>query len=116
MTVDYGLPLETLTRLRGVRGAMVVSAEDGIVVADALMEDVSGEAVAALAASLAQRMGQAVTATGYAVPTFLHLQTSAGALLIVPTGEDLLLIVFGSPDINVGLTRVEMLNVSEQLH
>jgi len=115
MTTDYAVPLEALTRLRGVQGAMVVSASDGIAVADSLMEGVRGEAVAALAASLANRMGQAVTAAGCQAPTFLHLQSSHGALLVVRTGPDLLLIAIGSPDINVGLTRVEMLHVAEQL-
>ena len=43
----YGKALDFITRVRGVRGAMLVSAEDGIVVAEQLMEGIKGPAVAA---------------------------------------------------------------------
>src|SRR2546425_12613895 len=52
----YGPALDLVTRVRGVRGAMLVSGEDGIVVAEQLMEGIKGGAVAALAASLAARL------------------------------------------------------------
>ena len=48
--------LAGLTRVPGVRGALIVSRDDGLVVADTLMEGINGAAVAALAASLAGRM------------------------------------------------------------
>ena len=56
--------LDLVTRVRGVRGAMLVSAADGIVVADQLMEGIKGTAVAALAGSLAGRLGRAMSAAG----------------------------------------------------
>ena len=115
MSTAYAAPLDDLTRLRGVAGAMAVSADDGLVVADALMEGIPGEAVAALAASLTRRMGTAVEAAGYAWPTFLHLQAAAGALLVVPAGPDILVIVIGTRDLNLGLTRIEMLQAAERL-
>jgi len=115
VTTSYGAPLEELTRLRGIAGAMVVSVDDGLVIADSLMEGVPGEAVAALAASLTRRMEQAVEAAGYDAPTFLHLQAARGALLVVPTGPNVLLIAIGTRDVNVGLARIEMLQVAEQL-
>ncbi len=52
--------LDLITRVRGVRGAMLVSADDGIVVAEQLMEGIKGSAVAALAASLAGRLRRAM--------------------------------------------------------
>ena len=55
--------LDELTRIPGVRGALVVSREDGLVVADSLMESVDGKAVAALAASLTGRMAGAPAQT-----------------------------------------------------
>ncbi len=56
MMRDYKALLEPLTRLRGVRGAMVVAADDGVVVVDALMDGMKGKALAALAAALASRI------------------------------------------------------------
>src|SRR5262249_58746028 len=48
-----GRALDLITRVRGVRGAMVVSRADGLIVAEQLMEGIKGGAVAALASSLA---------------------------------------------------------------
>jgi len=115
VSAEYGAPLQDLTRIRGVAGAMAVSADDGLIVSDSLMEGVPGEAVAALAASLTRRMRTAVDAAGYASQTFLHLQAASGALLMVPAGPEILLIVIGTRDLNVGLTRIEMLQVAERL-
>ena len=42
MTDAYAAPLDSLTRLRGIRGAMVVAAQDGLVVAESLMGGVKG--------------------------------------------------------------------------
>ena len=48
----FAAALELVTHVPGVRGAMIVSAQDGVVVAEALMDEMKGSAVAALAASL----------------------------------------------------------------
>ena len=58
MTSAIERALNGLTRVRGVRGALAVSRDDGLVVADALMEGVRGPAVAALTASLTKRLGR----------------------------------------------------------
>ncbi len=115
MTALYLESLEGLTRLRGVAGAMVVSADDGLVVAESLMEGIPGDAVAALAASLMHRMGTTVSAAGFSRPSFMHLQAARGALLVVPAGPDILLIAIGDRHINLGLARIEMLQAAEQL-
>src|SRR3989454_1077831 len=81
----YGKALDLITRVRGVRGAMLVAAEDGIVVAEQLMEGIKGPAVSALAASLATRLGRAMEAAGVGARLFWHLQAEQGALLVVPT-------------------------------
>ena len=49
--------LDRVTRVPGVRGALVVAAADGLVVAEQLMDGVDGQAVAALAGSLIGRLG-----------------------------------------------------------
>jgi predicted regulator of Ras-like GTPase activity (Roadblock/LC7/MglB family) len=115
VTAVYQESLEGLTRLRGIAGAMLVSADDGLVVAESLMEGIPGDAVAALAASLMRRMGTAVSAAGFTLPSFMHLQAAVGALLVVPAGPDTLLIAIGDRHINLGLARIEMLQVVEQM-
>src|SRR4051812_28605115 len=56
--------LDQLTRLRGVRGALLVAGEDGLIVAEAVMEGIKGNAIAALTGSLARRMRRAADAAG----------------------------------------------------
>jgi predicted regulator of Ras-like GTPase activity (Roadblock/LC7/MglB family) len=84
-----------------------------MIVADALMEGVRGNAIAALAASLALRLGQAAKKSGAGAPHFLHLQASDGTLVVVPGPTGVLVVVVGDKELNVGLARLEMLRVAE---
>ncbi|TMM10450.1 MAG: hypothetical protein E6F98_12740 [Actinobacteria bacterium] len=112
--------LDPITRVRGVRGAMLVSADDGIVVAEQLMEGIKGGAVAALAASLAGRLRRAMEAAGTGTSVFWHLQAEQGALLVVPGanspgGGSILVVAVAEPDVNIGLVRLELLRVAEKV-
>ncbi|MGE5143527.1 MAG: roadblock/LC7 domain-containing protein [Acidobacteriota bacterium] len=110
-----GRALDLITRVRGVRGAMVVSRADGLVVAEQLMEGIKGSAVAALASSLAGRLHRAMVSAALGPSQFWHLQCDHGALLVVPAGADgaLLLVAVTEADVNVGLVRLELLRAAE---
>jgi predicted regulator of Ras-like GTPase activity (Roadblock/LC7/MglB family) len=107
--------LDLITRVRGVRGAMLVSTEDGLVVAEQLMEGIKGGAVAALAASLAGRLRRAMEAAGTGTSVFWHLQGEQGALLVVPGDPSggILVVAVAEPDVNIGLVRLELLRAAE---
>jgi len=105
--------LDRINRVHGMRGAMLVSLEDGLVVADSVMEGVKSTAVAALAASLTNRLKKASEAGGSGAPVFLHLQGETGALLAVPASRGLLVAAVGDAEVNIGLARLEMLRVAE---
>jgi predicted regulator of Ras-like GTPase activity (Roadblock/LC7/MglB family) len=116
--------LDLITRVRGVRGAMLVTADDGLVVAEQLMEGIKGSAVAALAASLAGRLRRAMEAAGTGTSVFWHLQGEQGALLVVPGGKasdgggeggggGVLVVAVAEPDVNIGLVRLELLRAAE---
>ena len=105
--------LERITRVPGVRGAMVVSVRDGLMVSDHLVEGLKGAAVAALAASLAQRVGRALEAAGAGEPAFWQLHASAGGILAVAARDDLLVVAVTAPDVNAGLVRLELLRAAE---
>jgi predicted regulator of Ras-like GTPase activity (Roadblock/LC7/MglB family) len=111
-------PAATLQRLcavRGLRGAVIVSAADGLVVAESLMEGVDGKAVAALAASLVLRLRRAVEAAGRQAPAFVQLAAEHGSVLAAPAGDDLLVVAVAGPDANVGLARLELLSAVQGL-
>lgn len=113
MTAGYGRALDLITRVRGVRGAMLVAGDDGLVVAEQLMEGIKGSAIAALAASLATRLQRAMDAAGVGSPRFWHLQADQGALLVVPAASAMLVVAVTEPDVNVGLVRLELLRAAE---
>jgi predicted regulator of Ras-like GTPase activity (Roadblock/LC7/MglB family) len=107
--------LDRITRVRGVLGAMFVAADDGLVVSEALMEGIRGNAVAALAASLAQRLGRAAGASGVGDPSFVHLAAERGGLLLLPAPQELLLVVVTDGNVNVGLARLEMARAAAEV-
>lgn len=109
----YGPVLERITRVPGVRGAMLVSVRDGLMVSDQLVEGIRGDAVAALAASLAQRLGRALAAAGAGEPAFWHLHASEGGILAVAAPDDLMVVAVTAPDVNAGLVRLELLRAAE---
>lgn len=104
--------LAALTRIAGVRGVLIVSRDDGLVVADALMEGVDGPAVAALAASLVGRMRGVTTALGHPEPVMLHLVGTGGSLLAAPGLSGLLIVAVASPDVNAGELRLGLLDAA----
>jgi predicted regulator of Ras-like GTPase activity (Roadblock/LC7/MglB family) len=106
--------LEGLTGISGVRGAMLANRDDGIVVAEAIMEDVESGALAALASSLARRLETAALAAKGGAAGFLHLQATNGALFVAPVGTEMLLIVSADKGVNVGRARLEMSRVAEE--
>lgn len=115
MSVQYAPLLEALTRLRGIRGALVVSGDDGLVVAESLIGGLKGGPLAAVAATLAGRATELAVRSGFGAPRFLHLQANDGALLVA-TAEDLLLVAVAGRDVPLGLLRLEMLRTAERLH
>jgi predicted regulator of Ras-like GTPase activity (Roadblock/LC7/MglB family) len=92
---------------------MLVAGDDGLVVAESLMEGVRGNAVAALAASLAKRLRKACEAAGGGLPQFFHLQADGGTLIAVPAPDGVLVVAVAERDVNVGLLRLEMRRVAE---
>jgi predicted regulator of Ras-like GTPase activity (Roadblock/LC7/MglB family) len=117
MSRGYAEVLDPLTRLRGVRGAMIVAGSDGVVVAESLMEGVKSKALAALASSLALRVSRVSGAAGRGDPRYFQLQAAEGALFVAPAphAEDLLLVVIAGPETPPGMARLEVLKAAGQL-
>ena len=112
---NLGEALERVTRVAGIRGAMLVAESDGLVVAEALAEGLDGAAVAALAASLTLRLRRTATSAGLAVPQVVQLRAERGTVLTVPAGDDLLLVAVAERDANLGLARLELRQAAAQL-
>ena len=111
----FAAALDRVTRVPHVQGALVVEVQDGLVVAESVMEGVRGDAAAALASSLAGRLTKVTDATGVGDPRFLYLMAERGGLLMVPAGSGLVVVAIASPEVNIGLARLEMLRAAERV-
>ena len=113
-TSDYSNVLASLIRHRGVRGSLVVSETDGIIVDSNLQIGQMGDRLAALAASLHRKARLAANAAGLGRATLMQLEAEQGRILASGRG-DLVLVVIADPAANVGLIRVEMLKAVEAI-
>ncbi len=113
----YAELLDRVNRVNGVRGSMVVAAEDGLIVEEDLMVGVPGPAVAALVASLFRRARRSVQAAEFGSASFVQVEGDDGLLFAAapPQLGDLLLVVVAEGWVNVGLVRLEAQRVVEAL-
>ena len=112
---DAQATLERVTQVPGIKGSLLISGTDGLVVAERLMDGIDGRAIAALAASLVQRLDRATQQAGMPAPTFVHLRGNTGSVLAAPGRSDLVLVAVTGTDANLGLARVQMLDVVGRL-
>jgi predicted regulator of Ras-like GTPase activity (Roadblock/LC7/MglB family) len=115
MSRRYLALLDPLTRLVGVRGAMIVSGHDGLVIAETLMEHIKGPALAALAASLTTRVLRLGETVDRGRPRFFQLQARGGSLFVAVAPADLLLVLLAGTETAAGAARVEMLQAVEHM-
>ncbi|MBA3344204.1 MAG: roadblock/LC7 domain-containing protein [Gemmatimonadales bacterium] len=107
--------LDRVTRVPGVRGALIANSADGLVVAEQLMDGVDGRAVAALAGSLIARLARTAHSAGLRPPVFVHLRGDEGSILAAPGADGLVLLAVVGREANVGLARLEMLAAAGRL-
>lgn len=114
MSDPYRTSVERLSRVTGVRGALVVEIEAGVPVSAELAEDVSGQAVAALAAGLYRRTNTAAAGAGFGPARTLQLETTEGHVIMVGAG-DLMVVVVAERGAQLGLVRLEAHRAAEAL-
>jgi predicted regulator of Ras-like GTPase activity (Roadblock/LC7/MglB family) len=106
--------LVPLTRVPGVRGALIVEADVGVPVVQELAEDVNGMAVAALVASLFRRAERASAAGGTGRLDTLQLELAEGHV-IAAGGGAMIVIAVAARDAQLGLVRIEAARVAESV-
>lgn len=106
--------LDTLSRVPGVRGALIVDAQAGVSVLSELSEGVDGAAVAALASSLFGRAGRGADAAAYGPLQMLQLEAEGGHVLVAGAGE-LVVVVVAETDAQIGLVRLHAHQAAEAL-
>lgn len=111
---DFAAVLARLSRVAGVRGALIVDAQAGVSVLAELAADVDGTAVAALSASLFMRACRATEGPGFGALQTFQLEADSGHLVAAGT-RDLAVVVLTDPSAQLGLIRLETRRAAEGL-
>jgi predicted regulator of Ras-like GTPase activity (Roadblock/LC7/MglB family) len=114
MSDVFSAAVERLSRVPGVRGALVVEKDAAVPVAAEVSEGVNATAVAALAASLFRRSSQASESARFGVLQTLHLEAAGGHVVVVDAGE-LVLVAVAERDAQLGLIRLEAMRAGQSL-
>ena len=114
MNAQYLESVGRLSRVAGVRGALLVDADAGVAVVSELREGVNETAVAALAASLFRRTGDASRMADFGRLHTLQLEADGGHVVAVDAGE-LILVVVTDHDAQLGVVRYEAHRAAESL-
>ena len=114
MSTPYAAALSSISRHRGVVGAMVVDAQDDIIIDAAVRHGVKANTVAALAASIYRKARQSAGAAGLGDTAFLRMEAEDGHIFAAGRGA-LVLIAMAESSVNVGLVRLAMLKAAAGL-
>ena len=98
--------LRQLTGVAGVLGALIISADDGLVVAETAIDELATADVAALAAALVSRATRCTGAMEAGVPSSVHLMAEQGALFAVAGPAPLWLVAVARHDAELGRLRL----------
>jgi predicted regulator of Ras-like GTPase activity (Roadblock/LC7/MglB family) len=114
MSDIYAEALDRLSRVPGVKGALIVESAAGLPVMAELTADVQGDAIAALAASLFRRTSKAASTAEFGNVRTLQLESEAGHV-IVANGGELLVVVVAEKTAQLGQVRLEAHRAAEAL-
>ena len=106
--------LDALTRIDGVRAAVVIDADAGVPVVSDVTPGVEGAALSALAGALFTRSSAASRSTGFGRLGLLQLEAEGGHLLVAEA-EPLLVAVLTEREARVGMVRIQVARAAEEL-
>jgi predicted regulator of Ras-like GTPase activity (Roadblock/LC7/MglB family) len=106
--------LHRLSRVSGVRGALIVEAASGLPVQAELSGDVEESAIAALASSLFRRTSNAASAARFGKLHTMQLEADGGHVVVAESGE-LLVVAVAAKNAQLGLVRFEAHRAAESL-
>lgn len=108
--------LREVTGVAGVRGALIVSADDGLVIAETAMDDLATADVAALSAALVSRAIRTTTAMQADVPHSVHLAAENGVMIAVAGPAPLWLVAIARNDAELGRLRLLLRDLAGAMH
>ena len=100
--------LAEVTGIAGVRAAVVVAAEDGLVVHEAAMDELPTDDLAALASSVVRRAGELLAALGNDRLRLCTLVAERGTVVAAQGAQGLWLVALADPDTELGRLRLQL--------
>jgi predicted regulator of Ras-like GTPase activity (Roadblock/LC7/MglB family) len=110
----YSSAVARLSRVGGVRGALVVEAETAVPVAAELQEGVNGTALAALAVALYRRTAEATASAQLGAVDNVQLEADGGHVMMAGAGE-LIVIAIAERSAQLGMVRLEARRIAAAL-
>jgi predicted regulator of Ras-like GTPase activity (Roadblock/LC7/MglB family) len=107
--------LDEIVRVPGVRAAVLVGEDDGIVIAESALDGQDTAAAAALSAHLVGRVSAATRALGHPPLSLMLLQAAGGQVFVAKGGEGLALVAVTRNDVNIGQVRLAVLDAAGRL-
>ncbi len=98
--------LGRITALPGVRGALVVSADDGLVVHEIAVDGLDTADVAALATAVVHRVTALAVASGDTSVRLCTLTATEGTMVAAQGADGLWLVAVAEPDTELGRLRL----------
>lgn len=108
--------LRQLTGITGVLGALIITADDGLVVAETAIDELATADIAALSAALISRAARCTSVMQAGTPLSLHLMADDGALLAVAGPPPLWLVAVARRDAELGRLRLLLRDFAGALH
>jgi predicted regulator of Ras-like GTPase activity (Roadblock/LC7/MglB family) len=103
---DWADRLTQVTAIAGVRGAVVITAEDGLVVFEAAVEGLEPADVAALAAAVVRRADEFSRVLGNTQLGLCTLAAEHGTLLAAQGRDGMWLVAIADPGAELGRLRL----------
>ncbi len=107
--------LAAVIAVAGVRGAVVVSADDGLVVREAALEGVATGDVAALASAVARRAGELLAGLGDGAVRLCTLAAERGTVLAAQGPDGLWLVAVTGTETELGRLRLLLGDLAPEL-
>lgn len=105
-TTDWQERLAQVTALAGVRGAVVITADDGLAVFESAVEGLEPADVAALSSAVVRRAEELSRLLGNARPGLCTLAAERGTVLAAPGRDGMWLVALADPGAELGRLRL----------
>ncbi len=105
-TRDWETLLDEVVAVPGVRAALVATADDGLVVREAVMDGLVAADVAALVTALVRRAARVAAAAAIGAPALVQLRATGGTIVAAQGPDPLWLIAVAAPDAELGRLRL----------